>query len=80
MNNHSVQLPAAALPRVVQWLGLILFTAVSFLTDSADKTYPPHTMATLQARQLADVWAQFDPRCAADLRAACDLYEQQLGD
>jgi hypothetical protein len=77
--HSSIQLHTAALPRIAQQLGAVLRAAINLLADPADKLYPFHAIPDQQARQLADVWAQFDPRCAADLRSACNQYQERRG-
>jgi hypothetical protein len=71
--NPSIQASAAPISHVVQWLGVMAFTAINFLAVPADKIYPSHTMVSRQAGQHAGMWAPLDSRC-------CGSEDQQLVD
>jgi hypothetical protein len=59
-------------------LGSAFSTVFDFFAPVRAAVSPTRPILDVQqARQLADSWAEFDPRCAADLRAACDRYERK---
>lgn len=64
--------PSRSVPRAAAALGSA-FAAV--LRWFSVPRYDVH-ISVEQARAMATDWAQFDPRSAADLRAAADRYEQ----
>jgi hypothetical protein len=70
--------PHRTAPRATKFVGSIFSLIFDFFAPVRAAISPESPILDVQqARQLADSWAEFDPRSAADLRAACDSYERK---
>ncbi len=81
MNNAlSFQVaPLRHTPRSAKLLGLAFTSVWQFVSKPFQSFTQAPSMSAQEARRLADQWAKFDPRSAADLRAAADRFEQENG-
>jgi hypothetical protein len=77
--STTLNLPAPLLratPRAASALGSAFASMLRLVSPQVHSERYNVQFSVKQARAVADLWAQFDPRSAAELRAAADRHEQ----